>query len=159
MAEVRRVREDDWRVMRDIRLDALREAPSAFGSTYAGEMLFTESDWRRRASGHGFFAYLPDLGPRPMGLAGGFGEGEGTAEMVSMWVRPEARGRGVGMAMVEAVVSWARARGMTRLGLWVTESNKPARRLYERCGFTLTGERQPLPSDPARAEIGMTLRL
>jgi ribosomal protein S18 acetylase RimI-like enzyme len=39
--------------------------------------------------------------------------------------------------------------------LWVTESNTAARKLYERCGFTLTGERQPLPSDPALPEIRM----
>jgi hypothetical protein len=30
--------------------------------------------------------------------------------------------------------------------------------LYERCGFTVTAERQPLPSNPALGEIGM-LRL
>ena len=28
--------------------------------------------------------------------------------------------------------------------------------LYERCGFTATGERQPLPSNPALGEVGMT---
>jgi RimJ/RimL family protein N-acetyltransferase len=39
--------------------------------------------------------------------------------------------------------------------LWVTESNAPARRLYERCGFTPTGDRQPLPSDPSLPEIRM----
>jgi hypothetical protein len=27
--------------------------------------------------------------------------------------------------------------------------------LYERCGFTVTAERQPLPSNPALGEIGM----
>jgi hypothetical protein len=39
--------------------------------------------------------------------------------------------------------------------LWVTETNDPARRLYERCGFAATGERQPLPSRPQYAEIAM----
>jgi RimJ/RimL family protein N-acetyltransferase len=38
----------------------------------------------------------------------------------------------------------------------VTDNNKPARRLYERCGFTPTGERQPLPSNPALGELAMT---
>jgi ribosomal protein S18 acetylase RimI-like enzyme len=40
--------------------------------------------------------------------------------------------------------------------LWVTETNKHARLLYERCGFSLTAERQPLPSNPALGEVGMT---
>jgi hypothetical protein len=39
------------------------------------------------------------------------------------------------------------------------EANRPARLLYERCGFTLTGERQPLPSHPGLGEIGMTFPL
>jgi hypothetical protein len=39
--------------------------------------------------------------------------------------------------------------------LWVTETNSHARTLYERCGFTLTGERQPLPFDPSLGEVAM----
>jgi hypothetical protein len=33
--------------------------------------------------------------------------------------------------------------------------NFHARRLYERCGFTPTGERQPLPSNASLREVGM----
>jgi RimJ/RimL family protein N-acetyltransferase len=40
--------------------------------------------------------------------------------------------------------------------LWVTETNAPARALYERCGFALTGERQPVPSHPGLDEVAMT---
>ena len=159
MTEIRVVREDDWRVMRDIRLEALRESPAAFGSSYAREVVFTEAGWRRRASGHGFFAYLPDLDDLPVGLAGGIEEGAGTAQLVSMWVRPQARGRKVGAALVMAVVDWARGRGLSQLNLWVTDSNQAARALYERCGFTPTGQHQPLPSGPAHTEIGMMLSL
>ena len=84
---------------------------------------------------------------------------DGAADLVSMWVRPSARGLGVGEALVEAAASWARARDFGSLSLWVTESNAPARRLYERCGFTPTGESQPLPSDPALPEIRMSRAL
>jgi len=163
VTDIRPVNEDDWRAMRDIRLDALREAPAAFGSSYPREAVFTETDWRRRARGHGFFAYLPEFRPGPVGLVGAVDEenlgAPGAAQLVSMWVRPRARGRRVGTALIAAVLSWARARDMARLNLWVTGSNRPARLLYERCGFTPTGERQPLPSDPAQTEIGMTLLL
>jgi GNAT superfamily N-acetyltransferase len=157
------VREEDWRAMRDIRLEALREAPAAFGSCYARETVFTETDWRRRASGHGFFAYLPPYLPGlsavPVGLVGGIEEGPGEAQLVSMWVSPQARGRQVGTALVTVMVGWARDRGLSRLVLWVTDTNRAARTLYERCGFKATGERQPLPSDPARSEIEMVLAL
>jgi GNAT superfamily N-acetyltransferase len=80
-------------------------------------------------------------------------------ELVSMYVRPQARGRGVGEALVAAVARWAEAQGAKSLHLWVTETNAPARLLYERLGFSPTDERQPLPSNPALGEVGMTLPL
>lgn len=157
MVEVRAVGPDDWVIMRDVRLAALRDAPDAFGSTYAREAQFAEAEWRRRASTrNSFLAYLPELGATPAGIAAGIEEEPGAFELVSMWVRPQARGRAVGPALVTAVTDWARARDAPALHLWVTENNKPARRLYERSGFTPTGERQPLPSDPDLTEIGMT---
>jgi ribosomal protein S18 acetylase RimI-like enzyme len=80
----------------------------------------------------------------------------GTVELISMFVRPQARGRGVGEALIDAVTGWAREGDATSVHLWVTETNKHARRLYERCGFSVTAERQPLPSNPAIGEVGMT---
>jgi GNAT superfamily N-acetyltransferase len=153
---IREVLPDDWEVMRDIRLAALREAPYAFGSTYAREAPFTEARWRARISDRAvtYLAYVPGLA-EPAGIAGGYVEDDGSAELVSMWVRPAARGQKAGEALIEAVAGWALASGHDALYLWVTESNDAARRLYERGGFTPTGERQPLPSDPGSPEIRM----
>ncbi len=151
---------DDWQAMRDIRLEGLRDAPDAFGSTYARDAAFEPAEWHRRATRDGsFFAFIPGLDV-PAGLAGGYEEEEpGVIELISMFVRPQARGHGVGEALVDAVAAWARNREAASLHLWVTESNKPALRLYERCGFTVTPERQPLPSNPALGEVGMILPL
>lgn len=153
---VRAVDAGAWRTMRAVRLAALRDAPHAFGSSYQREVGFSRDDWLFRiANGANFLAYAAELGSAPAGLVGAFAPEPGTAELVSMWVHPEARGRGVGRALVETVVRWARAEGHQRVHLWVTETNRTARRLYERCGFTPTGERQPLPSHPEWAEIAM----
>ncbi len=156
MVLVREIRADDWELMRDVRLSALAEAPYAFGSTYAREAAFGEPQWRGRINERSV-SYLAQARPdeEPAGLAGVYVE-DGTADLVSMWVRPGCRGQGVGEALVEAAASWARGRGFCTLFLWVTESNPAAMRLYERCGFAVTGERQPLPWDPAVAEIRMS---
>ena len=53
---------------------------------------------------------------------------------------------------MDAVVAWA---GDDPVELWVTRGNDPAIALYERCGFSLTDEVQPLPSDPCKDEIRM----
>jgi GNAT superfamily N-acetyltransferase len=152
---VREIGADEWETLRDVRLAALKEAPYAFGSTYAQEAPFTEEQWRGRINARSvtFFANIA-ADAEPAGLAGVYEE-DGAADLVSMWVRPVARGRGVGAALIEAAAGWAKARSHDTLYLWVTESNAPARELYERCGFTPTGERQPLPSDPSLPEMRM----
>src|SRR5689334_6258169 len=156
MVLVRATTLDDWQPMRDIRLEALRQAPDAFASTYDRETAFEAAEWHRRATRDGsFLAFIPELAV-PAGLVGGFEQEPGVAELVSMFVRPQARGHGVGEALIDAVAAWAQNRSATSVHLWVSETNKPAIRLYERCGFTVTPERQPLPSNPALGEIGMT---
>jgi GNAT superfamily N-acetyltransferase len=161
MVMVREVVAADWRALRDIRLEALREAPDAFGSTFAREAAFGEADWQRRiSSGGNFLGYLPEASAsEPAGLIGGYHEDPDAVELVSMYVRPLARGRGMGEALIATVIDWATARNAASVHLWVTETNKPARLLYERCGFSLTGERQPLPSNPSLGEVGMARRL
>ena len=156
MVQIREVGADGWQAMRDVRLAALRDAPDAFASTYEREAAFAEADWQRRIAGGGnFLAYAPELGAAPAGIVGGFETGPGTVELVSLWVRPQARRHGIGRALVQAVVGWARAKGMSRVHLWVAENNGHARLLYERCGFSPTAERQPLPSNVGLTEIGM----
>jgi GNAT superfamily N-acetyltransferase len=158
MVLVREATTEEWQVLRDIRLTALQDAPGAFGSTYAEQAASREADWRRRVSRGGtFFAYISEVnGTEPAGLVGVFQETPGTVELVSLWVRPQARGLGVGQALVVAVIDWAKARNATSVHLWLTETNKHARMLYERCGFSPTGKRQPLPSNPNLREVGMT---
>lgn len=54
-------------------------------------------------------------------------------------VAEEARGRGVGRALIRAAVTEARRRGARRLTLRVLGHNTPARTLYESEGFAVEG--------------------
>ena len=64
-------------------------------------------------------------------------------QLISMWVDPNARGRGVAGDLIRAVAGWAVARGSKRVVLFVQEANEPAQHLYERAGFRPTGDRAP----------------
>ncbi len=148
---VERLGEDDWAVFRELRLRSLLDSPEAFGSTYGGESSQTERAWRDWAAGRwrggtaAVFAGRADDGT-PVGTATGVEyEAElGVAHVYAMWVAPDARGAGVGRALLDAVAAWARDRGCDRLVLSVTESNESARRFYATDGFDDTGERLPL---------------
>ncbi|MEU9985574.1 GNAT family N-acetyltransferase [Streptomyces sp. NPDC048045] len=54
-------------------------------------------------------------------------------------VADEARGKGVGRALIRAAVEEARGRGARRITLRVLGHNAPARRLYESEGFKVEG--------------------
>jgi GNAT superfamily N-acetyltransferase len=144
---VRRLGEDDWALLRDVRLTALAESPLAFASTHAREAGFDEQMWRSRTRTAAWFIALGADGT-PVGILAGRDEDDtpdGERHVVAMWAAPAARGTGVGAGLLEAVTAWARDDGARTLTLWVVDGNDAARRLYEGWGFVSTGERQPVP--------------
>ncbi|SDC54435.1 Acetyltransferase (GNAT) family protein [Paenibacillus sp. UNCCL117] len=58
----------------------------------------------------------------------------------SLCVFPQFRGQGVGTRLLEAVIAEAGAAGWSKLSLNVEQFNVNARRLYERMGFSVTGQ-------------------
>ena len=151
MVRVQRLGEDDWALFREIRLRSLLDSPEAFGSTYGVEFSQTERAWRDWVAGRWrggvsvvFVGYADD--GTPVGTATGaeYEAEPGIGHLYAMWVAPDARGAGVGRALLDAVADWARARGCDRLILTVTESNGTARRFYAARGFVDTGEREAL---------------
>ena len=159
---VRSVQSKEWASLRDIRLRALADAPSAFGSSLAREQDRTEADWRRWLENRDgtMFACVDD-DEAWVGIAGTYVEDEDPdlVWVVSMWVAPEARRRGAGRLLLDTCVDWARSRRAHEARLWVTMGNVAAQALYEAAGFRPTGGSQPLPSDPSIAESELSLRL
>lgn len=52
-----------------------------------------------------------------------------------MFVLPEYRGQGLNQQLIEALMTWARSKGMTEVRLEVYTENIPAVRAYEKAGF------------------------
>jgi GNAT superfamily N-acetyltransferase len=134
-------------LFREVRLAALQDAPYAFGSTYERERTTDEKSWRERLANRAQLA--AELDAEIVGTAAGIASDKTSAALISMWVAPRARGRGVGARLVNAVLDWAKDQGYSTVLLWVTDGNAVAERLYERCGFARTGAVQPVhPSEP-----------
>jgi GNAT superfamily N-acetyltransferase len=80
-------------------------------------------------------------GERPDGLAlirfrPSIWTGALDAYLEEFYVAPELRGRGIGRALLEAAMEFAREAGATRMELGTNETDRAARALYESCGFT-----------------------
>ncbi|MGH7648970.1 MAG: GNAT family N-acetyltransferase [Gemmatimonadaceae bacterium] len=151
-------------MFKDVRLRALLDTPTAFGSTYARECEVTDVEWIGRAErwdgerGIGFLAI--DDG-RGCGIAGSLIEDadRAMATLVSMWTAPTHRRRGVARQLVDRVMLWAAGRGAAEVQLMVTSNNAPAIAFYERLGFARTGLTEPYPNDPSLVELEMRREL
>jgi len=153
---VRRLDEEDWAIYRRVRLEALREAPYAFGSTYGREKDRSEAEWRSAVLSRARFVAESDA--NVVGTAsGGAGDDTGVAALTAMWVDPRFRERGIGGALMAAVIDWGRRSGYSRLHLWVVEGNTKAERLYERNGFKRTGAMQEVRPGELEHEMGRAL--
>lgn len=63
------------------------------------------------------------------------------SDMMNVAVHPEARRRGIAEKLIMSLVSELKSRGSRSLALEVRASNEPAKKLYEKLGFLLTGRR------------------
>ena len=88
-------------------------------------------------------AYLIALdGDEAVGNLGMHGEAAPTrahCARLGISVVPSHRNRGVGSALIQAGLEWAREREIVRVELFVDEANTGAIRLYERFGFVVEG--------------------
>ena len=140
--EVRAVEPDEWPLLRELRLAALCDSPDAFASTYAREIAFTDDVWRERTP----TSAIAFVDGRAAGIAGCIANGV-AAELVGLWVTPDARSRGAGRALVDWVIAAAAAAGCRTVDLWVAARNEPAIALYAKCGFDRTGDEAVLAPD------------
>jgi ribosomal protein S18 acetylase RimI-like enzyme len=151
-------------IFKAVRLRALKDAPTAFSSTYDKELLIPDEEWFKRSvrwSSEGSVGYLAFFRGESCGMVACYAEDQNPARahVVSMWVDPRYRRTGAGTALINAVMAWAKARGMQELKLMVTSVNRGAIDFYERIGFTKTGKISPYPNDPLIVEYEMLLPL
>jgi len=75
----------------------------------------------------------------------------GEAEVLTIGVTPEARGQGVGSALLNSALAAAAALGARAMHLEVAIANDAARALYERAGFEHVGRRPRYYADGSDA--------
>ena len=163
--ELRRLASHETDLHRSLRLRALGEAPDSFGEVYpdvAARPLSYWEDLTRSVTEPGRnVMFLACEGHDVVGSAYGLLDRarSDAGRVGGMWVEPAWRGRGVGRALLQEVISWGRERGLKRLGLWAPDHNPAAIALYARAGFRDTGERRPLPTNPTLSIVAMEVEL
>lgn len=130
---------------RALRLRALREEPTAFASSPEDELQLPVETVESRLQQTVNQVMLGAFdGERLVGLSGLLRERRSKlvhkAWVVSFYVAPEARRRGLGRLLLEQTLARARAMpGLRQVNLGVNAGNVAARQLYESMGFVAFG--------------------
>ena len=161
---VRRVRPGDERLLREVRLRALRTDPGAYGATFGETAARGDEFWCGWAAGHAAgddaCTLLAFIGEQPVGLVRVERQPDRPAvfSIYSMWVAPEARRRGLGLRLLADAERWIAGSGGSEAELQVVDRAAPARALYGRAGYWFDGRREP-SVHTGSVERGMRKRL
>ena len=153
VTEIRALSSDDWRIIRDVRLRSLMDAPEAFTSTFDRESAYDVAKWRDLAITGRWFVTDDD---GPVGVAVGVDGWSGDPrkrELVGMWVSPSHRRRGLARQLLDQVRAWAASEGATTLSLGVREGNEQALTAYLSMGMCLSGESMPEVGHPTKVIV------
>lgn len=142
---IRRLVPEDAAAFQALRLAALLESPTAFGSSHAEECDRSLDEVARSldaCAGRVMFGAFE--GGVLVGLVGVGRESSAKEQhrgfIRSMYVRPDQRGQGIARALLQSAVdhAWAQP-GLRQLHLEVTAGNAAAVALYEAFGFSRVG--------------------
>lgn len=130
----------NWQRYRDLRLQAITDAPQSYLDTTEETMAMPEAEWQRQI-GNMWFAQVSD---ELVGMIGVYQEQKQKlshiANVISFWVNPEYRGQGFGRELLTKALQVAgQMNGVEKVQLGVVTSQLAALALYESVGFERTG--------------------
>lgn len=139
--EIVELTKDDWQQLRDLRLQALKNAPRAFDQTVEEASAQSESEWKHKLTTGRYFCAKE--GGKLVGMVcvvKDKGEKrEHVLNVYSVYVAPEARGKGVAKALFDRVMQEASDGVTKKIRLQVASDNESAKGLYENFGFQQVG--------------------
>lgn len=133
-----------WQDYKNLRLEAVADSPQSFLHTVAETNAESDESWQEKITNM-FFAV--DDANKLVGMAGCYCDTREKlahiANVVSVYVSPEYRGKGVGRALLMAIIEDAKAKPQVKklqLGVIITQA--AAFKLYESLGFKKIGEQK-----------------
>src|SRR3989344_8640659 len=140
MIKVKNLSSARWKDYRNLRLEALRKDPIAFGSSYEEEINLPESEWRKRIK-NTLFAMD---GNKAVGMVvhvlGKKQKTKHIANIFGVYVNKKYRGLGIGKKLIEGALFQIRKdRNIIKIDLTVNPKQKEAVKLYKKYGFNIVG--------------------
>jgi len=153
---IRAARADDAQALLAIQRDA---AVHAFSHIFPQDLYPFPSDeihelWQSALKDPDVEVYLAEVDGVPVGSVAVGGD-----SLRTLYVLPSHQSTGIGSTLHDHAVERLRARGVHRATLWTLEQNWPARRFYERRGWSLAAEVRVVPFPPHPRDVQYERRL
>jgi RimJ/RimL family protein N-acetyltransferase len=147
--KIRLLNIDDLDEYKSLRLEALKQVPEAFGSSYEEEVNYSQKDWEMSFYTSNIFgAFIDGL---LVGSAGFYRlntqKTKHRGALFGMYVKPTSRGQGVASALVDIIITHAQLY-VSQIHLACVTTNLTAVKLYEKHGFKIYG------TEPRALKIG-----
>ncbi|WP_372371402.1 GNAT family N-acetyltransferase [Candidatus Uabimicrobium sp. HlEnr_7] len=160
---VRQIKSNEWKLAKQVRLDALCDSPQAFSTIFEEAQVMPDEHWQKRAEdgakGEKSFSTIAIDNGVGVGMATGLAdlENPSLSFLVAMWVNSNYRGTDTATLILDQVKMWSTISGAQVLLAGVKESNHRAQAFYRKVGFT-TYNGQKL-SSPAVCGCATILKL
>lgn len=141
----RKIKEDEWQKYKKIRLEALKNDPQAFGSSYERENQKSDNEWEEKlklsntADSKKIFVGIDNDSNGFLAIGGAYAENDlGEWNVIAIYVDPEYRGQGVSKVLLSEIINTLTVRGnVRRLILRVNVNQQAAVNLYRSLGFVI----------------------
>lgn len=139
---VKRLNKSDWEKYRDIRLEALKDEPDAFGSSYDEYKDKSDSYWKDKMSlsseknGKSFLCAVLDDN-NFVSIGGAYQDENNEWNVIAIYTKKEFRGSGAGALLFNKILEESKNRGIKKVFLRVNTKREPAISLYKKFGFKI----------------------
>jgi ribosomal protein S18 acetylase RimI-like enzyme len=142
MANIIRITSDRWKEYKMLRLEALKNDPMAFTSSYEEEQEAADEKWIDDIKNKDFL--FAEQNGKLIGMSSySFETKNKTKHIANIWgvyVSPEHRGKGIGNQLLITVIGNIKQnKEIRKIRIGVNSDQIPAKRLYERAGFKVVG--------------------
>lgn len=137
-----------WEEYKNLRLEALKQEPQAFSSSYEDDVLMSDEQWQSKlanySDGKTGIILAADLNGELVGIMNSRIEQSRKMGHVAfihgVYVKPEFRGKGIGKKLLEEILQWIEGhREIVKINLDVTTEQEAAIALYKSVGFEIVG--------------------
>lgn len=142
--KIYKLNSEEWQIYKNLRLEALRQVPAAFGASYEESVGRTDHEWREKLENPKSYIFVARDGDDYIGMAAAYQEqGEKMAHIGYVWgvyVRDAYRGQKMGKHLMQAVLDELKNNEeIEKVNLNVNVAQLAAVKLYESLGFQIAG--------------------